>query len=141
MSQPSEDALARVRARFSAADATRRTAVVELAALVARSGNAPPDAVTAERIHELEARLPTLEHEWTEAHTALGRAMLAEFERDLNQLAYPPHDPEAARELRLMADNLRRACLAVLSDWPELAEEAKRRLRPPASSDPGALHG
>lgn len=94
-----------------------------------------------ERIRELKAQLPALEHEWSEAHAALGRALLDEFETHLNNLAYPPNDPEAARELRLMAENLRRACLSVLLDWPELAEEAQQRLRSPTPPDPGALHG
>lgn len=84
--------------------------------------------------------MPMLERAWMEAHTAFGRAMLDQFERDLNSLAYPAQDPETARELRLMADNLRRACLAVLSDWPELLEEARGRLRP-GPPDPETFPG
>lgn len=139
MSQPLEDLIAQARARFLAAN-TRRSAVrSELEALRLAGGAERQDAADT-RISELEALLPAIERAWLEAHTAFGRAMLDQFERDLNKLAYPNHDPEAARELRLMADNLRRACLAVLSDWPELQEEARGRLRP-APPDPGTLHG
>lgn len=141
MSQSPEDSLAQARERFLAANAQRSAFRSELDAL-RTAGGAEAAGTAVARIGELEALLPALERAWAEAHTAFGRAMLDQFERDLNKLAYPNHDPEAARELRLMADNLRRACLAVLSDWPELQEEARGRLRPPPPPPgPGTLHG
>lgn len=139
MSQPPEDLIAQARARFLAANTHRSAVRSELEALRLAGGTEPKDAADT-RISELEALLPAIERAWLEAHTAFGRAMLDQFERDLNKLAYPNHDPETASELRLMADNLRRACLAVLSDWPELQEEARGRLRP-APPDPGTFHG
>lgn len=140
MSQSPEDALSLARDRFKSVDAKRTAAVAELAALIAAAGGAPPEGAASARVRELEGLLPALEREWVESHAAFGHAMLDEFARDLGTLTYPPHNPEAARELRLMADNLRRACLAVLSDWPELQEEARQRLRV-APLDPGSLHG
>lgn len=140
MSQSSDETLSLARDHFKAVDARRSAAVAELAALIAAAGGAPPAGSASARVRELEGILPDLEREWEASHLALGRAMLDEFARDLSSLAYPPHDLEAARELRLMAENLRRACLTVLSDWPELQEEARRRL-PPAPLDPNALQG
>ncbi len=139
MSQPTEDVLSQARTRFTAVNAERDTAAAELAVLRAGGGGSQ-EAAAGERIRELEVRVQTLDREWEDAHAAFGRALLDEFVRDLGNLAYPPHDPNAASELRLIADNLRRACLAVLSDWPELQEEARQRLRV-APSDPGKLHG
>lgn len=130
MSGPLDDALAQARARMDTIKARRSAVRAELAELRAASGTPTAQAAAQARLRELETREELLEGEMAAAHAALGRAILDQFERDLARVRIPRGDPEAARELTVMANDLRRACLAVLADWPELREEAERRLAP-----------
>lgn len=140
MSGPSEsdDVLAQARSRLDAVRTARAHVRAEIAVL--RGDNAAQTAEGVTRLRELETRAEELEGEMELAHAALGRAILEQFERDLSNLRIPLGDPDAARELTTMAENLRRACLTVLADWPELQDEARRRLvlKP---SGPTTLHG
>ena len=140
MSQPPEEILSQARARFTAVDAERSAATAELANLRAGGDGGADDVASRERLRELEARVPALEREWNVAHAAFGRALLDEFAQGLGELSYPREDPHAASELRLIARNLRRACLTVLAEWPELEQEARQRLRI-VPSDEGKLQG
>lgn len=140
MSGPLDDALAQARARLDAIKARRSTVQAELTELRAASGTKKTRAAARVRVRELEARQELLEDEMAAAHAALGRAILDQFVRDLAQVRIPQGDPDVARELMVMANNLRRACLAVLADWPELREEAERRLAP-MPEGPTTVHG
>lgn len=140
MSGSPDDELARARARLEGVRERRGELRAEMAALNAPSDTQTDEGATRLRRRELELRGEQLEAEEAAAHTELGRAILDQFERDLAKLRIPMGDSEAARELTAMADNLRRACLTVLADWPELLDEARRRLalKPPG---PTTLHG
>ena len=138
MSGPPEDVLAQARSRLEAIRSARSQVRAEMDAL--RADSAAQTSEGAARLRALETRAEELEGEMEAAHAALGRTILEQFERDLSRLRIPLGDPDAARELTTMAQNLQRACLTVLADWPELLDEARRRLalRPPG---PTTLHG
>lgn len=140
MSGSPDDVLAQARSQLVAIR-TRRSAVrAELAELRAGNDQQASEGAVRLRLRELEMQDEQMEGEAEAAHAALGRAILDQFERDLAKLRIPMGDPEAAQELMTMAENLRRACLTVLADWPELQDEARRRLalRP---QGPTTLHG
>ncbi|MGH2516920.1 MAG: hypothetical protein ACRDHP_14810 [Ktedonobacterales bacterium] len=141
MSGSPEDVLAQARTRLDAVRTRRSVVRAEIAGLKGGEVAVGTDhGVDQSRLEALEAEKARLGVETEAAHEALGRAILDQFERDLAKLRIPLGDPEAARELQTMAENLRRACLTVLADWPELVDEAKRRLtvRPPG---PTTLQG
>ena len=140
MSGSPDDALAQARSRLDAIRARRSELRAEIDKLKAGSAAQASKKEVRRRLRELETQDERLEKEAEAAHAALGRAILDQFERDLSKLRIPMGDPEAARELTTMAENLRRACLTVLADWPELLDEARRRLalKPPG---PTTLHG
>lgn len=140
MSGPPDDALAQARSRLDAIRARRSELRAEIDELKAGSAGRAGKKQARRRLREMEAQDERLGEEMEAAHTALGRAILDQFERDFSKLRIPTGDPEAARELTTMAESLRHACLTVLADWPELLDEARRRLvlRPPG---PTTLHG
>jgi len=140
VSGPPDDALAQARARLDAVRARRSDLRAEIAELRAGSAARSGKKEARRRLRELETRDERLGEEAEAAHAALGQAILDQFERDLSKLHIPMGDPEAARELTTMAENLRRACLTVLADWPELLDEARRRLALKPSG-PTTLHG
>lgn len=76
----------------------------------------------------LDAQVVTLDEARAQAHTALGRALLEQYERDIAALMAPlPHRPLTG-EMRERVQFIYTACLAILRQWPELKDEAACRL-------------
>jgi hypothetical protein len=129
----------RVRYRCAALEA-------ELGALVLA---VPADTMPREdggRARRLRERVARAGRARDAAYAAFGRALLKQFAADVSALAentrqlWRSGDAAVLRDATCLEDGFRRSCLKVLERWPELREEAERRLTSPAASDQRILH-
>ncbi|HEX6122233.1 MAG TPA: hypothetical protein VFY89_03680 [Ktedonobacterales bacterium] len=129
---------------------TQRDACAALEAELAAVDGPPPapgaESIPARRVRRLRERVAQARRARDAAHTVLGRALLEQFAGDISALAGCSQrlrrsgDTAALQAAAEVEESFRRACLSVLARWPELAEEAQRRLRAPAAEDGRILH-
>ena len=98
------------------------------------------DNVSIRRMRERAARA---RRACDEAYAALGRALLEQFVEDVGAVAEGTRQARRSGKAAWLSEAIeieltfRRACLKTLERWPELTDEATRRLQEPAAGDDG----
>lgn len=136
MDERAEDALTVARDRLERIEARQRALEAERASVPAPAGLSD-DAVS----ETLCARARRLECERARAYNAVGRALLDKYERDMAAMRVPMRSRSSAYELAFRANEIYRSCLAIMTQWPDLQDEARQRLHPPTIGDLFTLHG
>lgn len=142
---PAHDPVERAREEYFALRGVCAALEARLAALDHRQPADLADVVENVSTQQTRERATQARRACDAAHAALGRALLEQFTEDVGALAEETRRAGRAGEAAWLSEaselerNFRRACLKVMERWPELADEAARRLQGPATGDAGQL--